>query len=149
MSSPAKLRTGKAGNEQAGWSESETRRLIEIAIEKTGCNARGVEAIQHQNIGITLGHGQIVCSVGLDDCHAFLDRHVERAAQGDDIGADLNHGQACVRHMPIAELGERTTAEPDHQQMIRVGHEQQKGHHFASVGKIERKGIVDAHRTSG
>jgi len=45
----------------------------------------------------------------------------------------------------VAELGQRTAPQPDHQHMSRLGHEQQEGHHFARVGKFEGERIVDAH----
>ena len=138
---------GEVGDEQAARPEPVARRPVEAAIEKSRGDALVVEAVQQQNVGIAFRGGQILGRIGLDDRQAFVVGDAERLTQRDDIGIHLDDGQACARQMTVAELGQRTAPQPDHQHMIRVRHEQQKGHHLAGVGNIEGEGIVDAHGT--
>jgi hypothetical protein len=65
-------------------------------------------------------------------------RHQELAAQGDHVGAQLEHGNARLREVAVAEPRHRASAQPDHDDMARARHEQGEAHHRAGIGQHQR-----------
>src|SRR6185437_6876169 len=66
-------------------------------------------------------------------------------AQRDYTGIDLHDTDACPRQVTITKLGERAAAEPDHQDMLGFGQEQQECHHLARVRDHQCVRIVKSH----
>ena len=66
-------------------------------------------------------------------------------AQGDHVGVDFHHRDTRLRQMPVAEFGERAAAQPDHDDVSRIGIEEQKCHHLAGVRRQQRVRCVQLH----
>ena len=72
-------------------------------------------------------------------------RHAELVAQRDHMRVDLGHLDLRLRQVAVAELGQRSAAQPDHRDLARLGLEQQEAHHRSRVTQIERIRVTDLH----
>jgi hypothetical protein len=66
-------------------------------------------------------------------------------AQGNDMRIDLDHQDAGLRQVAIAEFGQRSLAQANHGDVLRFCHEQQKSHHHARVLQVQRIGVSKSH----
>ena len=73
-------------------------------------------------------------------------RHAKLFAQCDHVGAQFEHGDAGARKAPVAKLGKRASAQPDHQNVARVRHEQREAHHRARIVQQQRARARQPHR---
>jgi hypothetical protein len=72
-------------------------------------------------------------------------RHAKRCAQRDHVSPQFDHGDVGLRKMPVAELGQRTAAQADHQNAAWPRHEQRKRHHRAAIWQHQCVGPRQQH----
>ena len=121
-----------------------------VAVKARSAERRGqaaaVEAVDHDDVGAAVELGQPAGGVGMQHAKARVGGwYGKRTAQGDDIGAHLEHGDLGVGKMAVAELGQRAAAQAHHQDMPRARHEQGEAHDGAAIGQHQAGGIGQAH----
>ena len=66
-------------------------------------------------------------------------------AHGDHVGALLEYGDARVREVAVAKLGQRAAAQADQDDVARARHEQGEADHGAAVGQQQAGRVGQRH----
>jgi hypothetical protein len=93
--------------------------VVEGAAAQRRRQAVGVEAVHQQHVGAVVQLAHVVDRVGLDHAEAgVVARDGELLAQGDHLRIQFQHGDAAVRQIAVAELGQRAAAQADHDDVL-------------------------------
>src|SRR5882757_957249 len=98
---------GQVHHEHAIRPEAAKGLSIKVVRRERRSDAGSIERVDQENVGHPVASPDKVSPVPEDDLETLIVRgNVKPLSQLDDVGVDLNHGQACVLQMAVAELDE-------------------------------------------
>ena len=140
------LHAHEVGHHQPLAPEQSAHVLVELARAQRWRDTVAVEGVDQHDIGPIVALRDV--SRGLRPHHAearIVGRQMELPAKGDDVRVDLDHRDPRRGKMAMAVLRERPAAQPEHEDLARVGQEEEEAHHLAGVGELERVRVRQAH----
>ena len=107
-----------------------------------------LEGVEHQHIGArgTPRHEDGAVADEHGEALVVRGKLEELPRRRDDLGVDLGHGHARLRHALVHEPRDRAASQADHQHLARLPAEEQERHHRAGVVQLEPVGRIQAHR---
>ncbi len=120
--------------------------LVELARAERWRDAVAVEGVDQHDIGAIVALRDVSRGLRLHHAEArIVGRQQELLAEGDDVRVDLDHRDPRRGQVAMAVLGERAAAQPEHEDLARLGQEEEEPHHLAGVGELQPVRVRQAH----
>lgn len=138
---------GQVDDGQPSSGKTLADRFIKWMRAGGGCGAVAVEGVHHDYVGIAIrAAGDVVNGIVLDDAKTLVVWRQEKLiAEGNDGGTDFDGRDRDLRQVTQAVFGQRPPTEAEHQNLFRLRHEKEKGHHVAGVVQFKSVWLIEAH----